>query len=203
MFRTEQERFWAGDFGTAYSKRNEGQKFIDAATGIFARILTNARDVTSVLELGANIGINMHALKTLLPEARLSAVEINPAAHAKLSAIPGVTAHLGSILDYTQAKPVDLAFTSGVLIHINPDELPRVYDTLYNSSRRYVAIAEYYSERVEALSYRGEADRLWKRDWCAEIMKRHPLKLIDYGFIYHGDPAFLGEDLTWFLMERS
>lgn len=202
MYKTEQEAFWAGDFGTAYAGRNEGEKFVEAARGVVSRILAKADGVTSVLELGANVGMNLRALRTLLPAASLEGVEINPAAHEKLKAIEGVTAHLGSIFDYQQAIPVDLAFTSGVLIHINPDELPRVYDTLFNSSRRYVAIAEYYSEKIEAMPYRGHADRLWKRDWCAEIMARHPLTLIDYGFIYHADPKFLGEDLTWFLMEK-
>jgi spore coat polysaccharide biosynthesis protein SpsF len=29
------------------------------------------------------------------------------------------------------------------------------------------------------------------------------LKLIDYGFAYHRDPAFPQDDVTWFLMEKQ
>jgi spore coat polysaccharide biosynthesis protein SpsF len=45
---------------------------------------------------------------------------------------------------------------------------------------------------------------LFKRDFAGEMMDRYPdLKLLDYGFVYHRDPAFPDDDITWFLMEKK
>ena len=39
---------------------------------------------------------------------------------------------------------------------------------------------------------------------CKEIMDLYPMmKLVDYGFVYHRDPVFKGDDYTWFLLEKS
>ena len=204
MYRTEQEQFWSGEFGDAYISRNCGVEMQAAATGRMAHILARTTDIRSVLELGANIGMNLVALRTLLPGARLEAVEINENAYRRLASIPGVTAHHGSILDYRQETPVDLAFTAGVLIHINPDELPRVYATLYEASARYVILCEYYNPVPVEVVYRGHTARLFKRDFAGELMTRYPdLRLVDYGFVYHRDPVFPGDDFTWFVMEKT
>lgn len=91
----------------------------------------------------------------------------------------------------------------GVLIHINPDMLPMVYDKLVASTGRYLMVAEYYNPAPVAVSYRGHSDRLFKRDFAGEIMDRHPqLQLVDYGFSYRRDPNFPQDDITWFLMEK-
>jgi pseudaminic acid biosynthesis-associated methylase len=96
-----------------------------------------------------------------------------------------------------------LVLTKGVLIHINPDVLPKVYDKLVASSGRYLLVAEYYNPSPVAITYRGHFDRLFKRDFAGEILDSHPqMKLIDYGFAYHRDPSFPQDDLTWFLMEK-
>lgn len=200
--KNEQEQFWMGDFGDAYTARNVGDKLIASKTAIFSEILAGTRDVRSVLELGANIGLNIRALKRLLPEASFKAVEINESAYQKLREIQGLEAHHGTILDFC-TEPVDFAFTMGVLIHINPDALEQAYATLNASSRRYIAIVEYYNPTPMEVTYRGHTGKLFKRDWCAEFMSRHPSRLVDYGFQYHGDPVFPADDFTWFLLEKT
>lgn len=203
MYRTEQERFWSGEFGNEYISRNSGAEFMAAVTARWASIISRTAGVQSILELGANIGNNLVALRALLPNARLEAVEINETAYRRLSTLPGVEAHLGSILAYRQATPLDLAFTSGVLIHINPEELPRAYETLYEASSRYVVICEYYNPVPLEIPYRGHEGKLFKRDFAGELMSQYTdLRLIDYGFVYRRDPVFPGDDLTWFLMEK-
>lgn len=98
----------------------------------------------------------------------------------------------------------ELALIKGVLIHINPAELPKVYDKLYAATHRYLLVAEYYNPSPVAIPYRGHAERLFKRDFAGEIMERHPrLCLVDYGFVYRRDPAFPQDDVTWFLMEKK
>lgn len=53
-----------------------------------------------------------------------------------------------------------------------------------------------------SIPYRDHADCLFKRGFCGEILDRHrDLRLIDYGFAYHGDDDFPQEDITWFFME--
>ena len=99
---------------------------------------------------------------------------------------------------------MDLSLIKGVLIHINPDMLPVVYEKLYTASRRFVLVCEYYNPSPVAISYRGHADRLFKRDFAGEMMDKYPdLKLVDYGFAYRRDPAFPQDDITWFLMEKG
>jgi len=64
---TPQEAFWAGDFGDEYTQRNQGPDVIAANTALFARALSGATGVRSILELGANRGLNLHSLRHLFP----------------------------------------------------------------------------------------------------------------------------------------
>lgn len=91
----------------------------------------------------------------------------------------------------------------GVLIHLNPEVLPQVYDTLVQATGEYLLVAEYYSPMPVAIAYRGHSDRLFKRDFAGEIMLRHPaMELLDYGFAYPRDRNFPQDDITWFLMRK-
>ena len=89
-----------------------------------------------------------------------------------------------------------------MLIHINPDELDKVYANLYALSRRYIMVCEYYNPVPVVVPYRGNTDRLFKRDFAGEMIDRYNLRLIDYGFVYHRDGYFSQDDVTWFLMEK-
>ena len=95
-----------------------------------------------------------------------------------------------------------MTFTVGVLIHINPDNLDRVYDNLVSNTRRYVLIAEYYNPTPVSVEYRGHADRLFKRDFAGELIDRYSLKLVDYGFVYKRDHWAPQDDVNWFLLEK-
>ncbi len=202
-FGTPQEGFWAGEFGDAYTDRNLGPRWIASNLALFGRILSRTRDVRSLLELGANRGLNLFALRQLLPEAKLSAVEINAKAVEELRKLDWLQVTHASLLDFRPPAPVDLVLIKGVLIHLNPDALPAVYDLLHAVSTRYVCIVEYYNPSPVSIAYRGHADRLFKRDFAGELLAKHPdLRLVDYGFVYHADPNFPQDDLTWFLLEK-
>ena len=157
------------------------------------------------IEFGANIGMNLKALKLLHPDQEQHGIEINIAAARELALIiPPTHVFQSSILDFKPQQDYDLVLIKGVLIHINPDELPQVYDKLIATSRKYLLVAEYYNPTPVAISYRGHTDRLFKRDFAGEIMDRHPqMELIDYGFVYRRDPNFPQDDITWFLMKRG
>lgn len=203
-FKTEQESFWAGAFGTEYIQRNQGDALLASNLDFFAKALRATRGVKTCIEFGANIGMNLKALKLLYPGFEQHGIEINAdAAHELAQVIPPDHVYQSSILEFNPVQRWDLVLIKGVLIHINPDVLPQVYDKLVASSGRYLLVAEYYNPAPVAIPYRGHTDRLFKRDFAGEIMDRHPqMQLVDYGFAYRRDPSFPQDDITWFLMEK-
>jgi spore coat polysaccharide biosynthesis protein SpsF len=204
QFKTEQETFWAGEFGTQYIERNKGDSLLASNLNFFAKSLRGARGLKSCIEFGANIGMNLKALNLMHPGIDAHAIEINVDAAKLLGlVIPPSKICNSSILDFSSARQWDLTLIKGVLIHINPEVLPQVYDKLVASTSRYLLVAEYYNPAPVAISYRGHNDRLFKRDFAGEIMDRHnQLQLVDYGFAYHRDPNFPQDDITWFLLEK-
>ncbi|MGE5468481.1 MAG: pseudaminic acid biosynthesis-associated methylase [Ignavibacteria bacterium] len=203
-FKTAQEAFWAGEFGNDYIGRNDAPEIVAANLARFGEILGHTRGIGSVIEFGANIGNNMRALRQLLPHADLSAIEINTKAAETLRSLGYVNVHEGSILEYAPSATYDLVLIKGVLIHINPEHLDKVYDALHASSKRYICVCEYYNPTPVTVPYRGHDERLFKRDFAGELMDRHPdLRLVAYRFNYHRDPSFVFGDDTWFLMEKQ
>lgn len=207
--RSEQEDFWAGSFGSDYINRNQGDEAIASNIAFFSRALEHCDRIGSTIELGANIGLNLSALKLLYPGQAQYAVEINhDVATVLQQTLPECTVFEQSILEFDHAqiseKGVDLAFIRGVLIHINPDLLDQVYEKLYALTQRYILIGEYYNPSPVAIEYRGHEGKLFKRDFCGEILDKYSdLKLIDYGFVYHRDPVYPQDDITWFLLEKQ
>ena len=49
-YSTNQEQFWAGEFGDAYAERNRGAAWIESNSALFERILDCTEGVESVLE---------------------------------------------------------------------------------------------------------------------------------------------------------
>lgn len=203
-YSTPQEEFWAGEFGTGYIERNQSDRLLASNLAFFARILERTGGIRSCVELGANVGMNLRALKLLVPDLQCRAVEINPAAAAQLRILIGqenVTE--GSLLE-AAPEPADLAFTKGVLIHLNPDALPAAYERLYAASTRFILVAEYYNPTPVAIPYRGHEDRLFKRDFAGEMMERFDgLQMVANGFASKHDPLFPQDDISWFLMEKA
>ena len=78
-----------------------------------------------------------------------------------------------------------------------------VYKKLYDSSNKYILIAEYYNPKPVSISYRGHSKKLFKRDFAGEFMDSfNDIKLVDYGFVYHRDNCFPQDDINWFLFEK-
>lgn len=203
-FKTEQEKFWATEFGNDYIDRNKGEQLLASNLVFFTKCLQKADKINSCREFGANIGMNMKAFKLLYPSVQLKGVEINETASKQLAIVIGQeNVFNGSIYDAPVDEKVELSLIKGVLIHINPDMLPTVYEKLYKSSSKYILIAEYYNPSPVAIPYRGHSDKLFKRDFAGEFLDTYKdVKLIDYGFAYRRDPAFPQDDITWFLMEK-
>lgn len=205
MYNTEQEKFWANEFGTEYIERNKGEQLLASNLNLFSKALHQAGSIDSCIEFGANIGMNLKALKLLYPSITLNAIEINEnAANILADFIGKENVYNGSIFEYKIESKVQLSLIKGVLIHINPNMLNNVYEQLYNSSEKFILIAEYYNPTPVVLNYRGHDDRLFKRDFAGEFLDIYPdTELIDYGFSYRRDPAFPQDDITWFLIKKN
>jgi pseudaminic acid biosynthesis-associated methylase len=175
-----------------------------ANLSFFSKALHVTGGVRNCIEFGSNIGMNSKATKLLFPDIDAHGIEINPDAARQLDEVIAATnVYRTSILNFEPQRTWDLTLIKGVLININPQVLPVVYDKLVAACGRYLLVAEYYNPTSVAISYRGHADRLFKRDFAGEIMDRHPqMRLLDYGFAYHRDVNFPQDDITWFLMEK-
>lgn len=207
MYKTEQEKFWSGQFGDEYVERNNERSLMVSNIALFSKILSKTGGIKHVIEFGSNVGLNLRAIKMLIPSAECSAIEINKKAVNTLKQfLPHENIYETSILDF-EAEAIkeqfDMVLIKGVLIHIDPEELNKVYEKVYRCSKKYICIAEYYNPTPVEVNYRGHENRLFKRDFAGEMMDRFcDLELIDYGFEYHRDNHFPQDDITWFLLEK-
>jgi spore coat polysaccharide biosynthesis protein SpsF len=201
-YKTEQEEFWAGVFGNEYIGRNKDEGLLQSNVDFFKPILARTGQVSSVLEFGANIGMNLLALRELVQNLEVGGIEINDKAVEQLRTVKDVRVYQGSFFDYVPDRKWDLVLIKTVLIHIHPDMLGKVYRLLYESCAQYICIAEYYNPRPVEVTYRGNTGKLFKRDFAGELMDAFPdLRLVDYGFKYHRENKYY-DDITWFLMEK-
>lgn len=207
LFTTEQEQFWAGQFGSNYTDRNQSDSLVRANLLFWCKILKRTGPIKSCFELGCNRGLNLDAIKAILPSCKTSGLEINAYA-ADQCASKGHQVVIESILDASRnsgmAIPAaEMSLIAGVLIHLNPEYLHVAYDLLYATSSRYILISEYFNPVPVEIPYRGHAGRLFKRDFAREIWARYPnLILVDYGFVWSQDPLAPKDDLTWFLFQK-
>ena len=200
---SEQEKFWMGEFGIKYNQRNAGAHLVDGRAHLLKDALKSTSEIKNVIEFGANIGLNICALKNLYPKINLSAIEINKEAIDRLLEIQGLKVYQGSVLDMHTEGLYDLVISVGLLIHINPNDLSAVYDNIHRVSGRYILIAEYYNPEPVSISYRGYENKMFKGDFAGDLLDKYQdLKLVDYGFCYRRDPKVALDDITWFLLEK-
>jgi pseudaminic acid biosynthesis-associated methylase len=198
----EQEAFWSGSFGDAYNQRNSPS--IEVRMRFFDRALAKTENYPpTVIEIGANKGTNLIALRRLYKGIGLAALEINEAAINELRKIPDIMVIHASALSYIPTFASHLSLSMGWLIHVAPEDLPKAYDLLHNASQRYILLAEYFASSPTPVFYRGHENRLWRRDFAGEMLDRFPgLKVLDYGFVWRRDPIAPLDDVSWFLMEK-
>ena len=198
MINSEQETFWRGSFGDAYTLRNSTHSQINNFSKIF---LENRIFINSAIEIGSNLGKNLDAIKTLFPGCKTFGIEINNSAFDILS--KKHESYLGSIYDFNTKLSYDLSISYGVLIHQPPERLNDYYEKLFNLSKRYILITEYFSPFPTKVKYRDHENKLFKRDFAKEFWQKYSnLKLIDYGFFWSMDKFTNGDDTNWFLFEK-
>ena len=185
--------WWRGEHGDEYTKRNADAD-IDARVGMWSEIMQVSAIPDSILEIGAGSGNNLRALRRMGLK-RLAGIDPNASARQVLIN-KGFTASGG-----TAANPsctADLVFTSGVLIHIPPDELLAACQGIYDAAERYIVCIEYFSAEPEVKEYRGR--HLWKRDFGDYWMENFPLGFLGCGFAWKRTTGL--DNLTWWAFSK-
>jgi pseudaminic acid biosynthesis-associated methylase len=196
------ESLWSEDFGDSYVERNQA-----AAAGRepLWRWLYERHPFTSVLEVGCNVGGNLHWLQQLIAPEHVWGIDINAAALRQVRAtMPDVNAvrSVARTLPFRDAQ-FELTFTTGVLIHQPPDSLPIVLNEIVRCSRRYVLCGEYFSEQPEEVAYRGERGAMFRRDWGALYQSLFPeLELVDKRYEPLNEDGTGWDDVTFWVFEK-
>lgn len=170
----ENDSFWRGEFGDEYTQRNR----VDWRARIpFWKEIIDLTGARSVYEIGCNAGWNLSAIKRAYPDVTCRGEDVNEGAihQAKSTSIDDAWL---SGLKASQYSPVyDLAFTAGVLIHINSRDLREMMLRVINGSADYVLAVEYASDKEEEVEYRGHSGKLWRRPY-GHLYQDMGLKLV-------------------------
>ncbi|MFZ1160038.1 MAG: pseudaminic acid biosynthesis-associated methylase [Candidatus Sulfotelmatobacter sp.] len=180
---TAQMEVWKGEFGREYTDRNTFD--VDAVDELYRRdygitrtainqeFLGGISKGASFLEVGCNTG-NQLLLLQRMGFANLSGVELQPyALEIARSRTRSISLAQGSALGLPHGDAsFDVVFTSRVLIHIAPDDLPRVMDEIHRCARSYIWGLEYYAPDVTEVNYRNHSKLLWKLDYAQQYLKR-------------------------------
>lgn len=198
---THVENLWAGSFGDEYVERNA-----EANHGRqpFWRETIDRLRPASALEVGCNVGGNLRWVAELLGPGNVTGVDVNEKAlGAARATLPGADLRLASALELPfEDGSFDLVFTTGVLIHQSPEDLPAVMAEIVRCSRRHVLCGEYFGEQETEVPYRGERGALFRRDYGALYAWAHPeLRLVHREFLARG-PESSWDDVTVWVFEK-
>lgn len=180
---SEQTRTWTGDFGREYTDRNtyspaELDEFYRQNYGITRRELNERflKDVprnARILEVGCNTGTQLLILQQM-GFSDLHGIEIQSYALERAKArLPHaiLTPASAFAIPYTD-RYFDLVFTSGVLIHIDPADLPKALTEICRCVRTWVWGFEYYAPETTEVVYRGHKSLLWKTDFARVYLQQ-------------------------------
>jgi spore coat polysaccharide biosynthesis protein SpsF len=156
----ETAALWAGPFGDSYTERNrvEWRKRIP-----FWNDIIDLTGVRSVYEVGCNAGFNLSAIRRAFPDVALAGHDINKRAASQAGYANLQVIHEPNMTWMNNAY--ELVFTSGVLIHVAPNDLPAFMKAIVHASADYVLAIEYAADKEEEIPYRGQHRALWKRPY--------------------------------------
>jgi len=196
---TEQMGEWAGRFGEEYTDRN-ALSFADmealyrenygvTRTELNERFLKGIDRSVRVLEVGSNVGNQLLCLQRMGfsnlygIELQSYAVELSKSRTRHINIIEGSAFDLPYKNGY-----FDLVFTSGVLIHISPADIPLATREIHRCAKDHIWGFEYYADKYTEIIYRGHRNLLWKANFAGmyldqfgdlELIKEERLKYLN------------------------
>lgn len=212
---TKQLDKWRGEFGDQYSERNAiTPELIEARTNFWHTIFNIIDAVPeTILEVGAGNGQNIMAIshavnmrtavKNVTYKQAIFGVEPNEQARANLETnCPWLNVSRKDVftMEY-EPNSIELVFTSGVLIHIHPNDLERAIDNIYKVSSKYILCMEYFAPQCEEIKYRDNQEMMWRNDFGSLYLDKYKLRVVGYGFAWKRITKL--DNLTWWLMEKT
>lgn len=136
------------------------------------RFLADIPHDAKILEVGCNMGNQL----LLLQEKgfqNLHGIEVQQYALTRArSRLPNVRLAQATAFDIPYPDNYfDVVFTSGVLIHIAPNDLLKALKEIHRCAKIYIWGTEYYSPETQEIKYRGQDGLLWKMDYAALYLK--------------------------------
>ena len=167
---------WEGNFGKNYTKRNLSslkemnaeyiKNFGISRSNINKRFLDGLDRSIRILEVGTNVGNKLVCLQQM-GFTNLYGIELQQDAVEKAKTR---TRHINIIQGSSFDIPFkdgffDLVFTSGLLIHIPPNDLKDVFSEMVRVSRKYIWGMECFAPQYTAVQYHGKVNLFWKTDF--------------------------------------
>lgn len=183
------ESLWASDFGDEYIERNRA---VTEPRSAFWQDVLNRYPSRHILEVGCNIGLNIHWIRQNMLSQYIYGLDVNWKALGILrTEYPDISAVLGTAreLPFPDSQ-FDMVFTAGVLIHQPDITLHRVMSEIVRCSRSYILCAEYYAPEPTEVPYRGQSGALIKRDFGTLYQNLFPSLILQ-------EKIFLGRAEGW------
>jgi len=169
MIATEQMKKWDGKFGKEYTLRNINAKdnYAISRSELNKLFLGKLDKNIRILEVGCNIGNQLVSLQKMGFKS-LYGIELQQeAVELSKSRCKNINIICGSAFDIPFRDGFfDLVFTSGLLIHISPNNINSVLSEIYRCSNKFIWGLEYYASEYTEIIYRNEPDLLWKADFA-------------------------------------
>lgn len=187
---TDQIKVWNSNLGKEYTDRNplSSRAMNDLYLKNFGlnrsflnhEFLDDLDRSIKILEVGTNVGTQLQILQEMGflnlygIELQSYAVELSKAGTKNINLIQG------NVFDLPFKDGFfDLVFTSGVLIHISPDDISLAFDEIFRCTNKYIWGYEYYAEEYVRERYRGYDNLLWKANFVKLYCEQFPdLKLV-------------------------
>ena len=209
----EQTTQWAGEFGKQYTDRNAlspdeldseyRKRYGVTRTEMNGLLLNEIDPPSSILEVGCNVG-NQLVLLQKMGWRELYGIELqNYALKLLRSRSRTIEVAQGTVSQIPcRSERFDLVFSSGLLIHVHPNDIEAALRELYRCSSRYISGFEYYADEYSEVSYRGHRSLLWKADFARMYLEEfRDLKLIkEMRFKNADNPSNLD---SMFLLEKK
>jgi pseudaminic acid biosynthesis-associated methylase len=210
----KQETFWSGEFGKNYTDRNtrsreEWDNFYLENWGITKpqmnrEFIGEFAKETKILEVGCNTGMQLRGLQDMGFE-NIYGVELQGyAVEEAKNQTKNINIIQGSGFDLPfKDNYFDVVCTNGVLIHISPENLPKIMAEMVRCSKKYIWGWEYYAENLKTINYRGNNDYLWKADYPQIFVDNFGLKTVKKQIFPYINQAESGNADCMYLLEKQ
>jgi pseudaminic acid biosynthesis-associated methylase len=215
--KTYQIEKWTGIFGDDYAERNLAHVDLFGRIGMWRKIISCMKcPPYEILEVGAGTGKNLQALKEIFHcgsypmVPRFFATEPNEKSRTVLEGMISdrhpVCEHISdniaqNLADF-RGSSVDMVFTSGVLIHIHPDDLDDALLEIHRVSKKYIVCIEYFDVNGVEIPYRDNLGMMWKRDFGHLWISKFPaMRHLGHGFEWKHATGL--DNVTWWIFEKG